>query len=204
MPRGWRETHKPETADSYRGRRRLPWRRDDSSLPSESAKVNETRKTKEFPMGVTPVVLNEAVEAFSSNTTESLTSNNYDTHYSTADNPQLVTKGAQEIMGSGSNPSSLEASGFSCARNQGTSLTNASKPLSLFPFLGMPSTVGSMAFITSPTSPSVPQWMQLLTNQDAQRIMQDISSGVLHFCWLVIDTLWYGFVLFLRWLDWIF
>ena len=190
MPRGWRETHKPETADSYRGRRRLPWRRDDSSLPSESAKVNETRKTKEFPMGVTPVVLNEAVEAFSSNTTESLTSNNYDTHYSTADNPQLVTKGAQEIMGSGSNPSSLEASGFSCARNQGTSLTNASKPLSLFPFLGMPSTVGSMASITSPTSPSVPQWMQLLTNQDAQRIMHDISSGVLHFCWLVIGTLW--------------
>ena len=184
MPRGWRETHKPETADSYRGGRRIPWRRDDSSLPSKSAKVNETRKTGEFPVGVTPIVLNEALEAFSSNKTESLTSNNYDTHYSTADNPQLETKGAQEIVGSGSNPSSLGASGFSCARNQGTSLTNASKPLSLFPFLGMPSTVGSMhmASITSPTSPSVPQWMQLLTNQDAQRIMQDISSGVLHFC----------------------
>ena len=133
-------------------------------------------------MGVTPVVLNEAVEAFSSNTTESLTNNNYDTHYSSSDNPQLVTKGVQEIMGNGSNPSSLEASGFSCARNQGTSLSNASKPLSLFPFLGMPSTVGSMASITSPTSPSVPQWMQLLTNQDAQPIMPDISSGVLHFC----------------------
>ena len=182
MPRGWRETHKPETADSYRGRRRIPWRRDNSSLPSESAKVNETRKTREFPMGVTPVVLNEAVEAFSSNKTESLTSNNYDTHYSTADNTQPETKGAQEIVDSGSNPSSLKANGFSCARNQGTSLTNASKPLSLFPFLGMPSTVGSIASITSPTSPSVPQWMQLVTNQDAERIMQDISSGGLHFC----------------------
>ena len=182
MPRGWRETHKPETADSYRGRRRLPWRREDACLPSEIAKVNETGKTGEFPMGVTPVVLNEAVEAFSSNKTESLTSNNYDTHYSTADNPQLETKGAQEIVGSGSNPSSLKANGFSCARNQGTSLTNASKPLSLFPFLGMPSTVGSIASITSPTSPSLPQWMQLLKNQDAQRIMQDISSGGLHFC----------------------
>ena len=182
MPRGWRETHKPETADSYRGQRRLPWRREDSSLPSEIAKVNETRKTGEFPLGVTPVVLNEAVEAFSLNKTESLTSNNYDTHYSITDNPQLDTKGAQEIVGSGSSLSSLGANGFSCARHQGTSPANASKPLSLFPFLGMPSTVGSMVSITSPTPPSVPQWMQLLTNQDAQRIMQDISSGVLHFC----------------------
>lgn len=154
MPRGRRETHKPETADSHRGRRRLPWRKEGSILTHEHVNVNEEGNIGQFPLGITPVVLNEAVEAISSNKTETLVNNKCHRQYSLADNIQLVTKEKIEDADHGSNPSSLEAAGVSGTASQAANSLNISKPLSLFPFLGMPSTVGTLGSITSPTSPS--------------------------------------------------
>ena len=52
-----------------------------------------------------------------------------------------------------------------------------SSPLSLFPLIGnMPKTTVAMSVVTSPSSS--PQWRQLLSKQDTEKIMQAFSLGV--------------------------
>ena len=58
---------------------------------------------------------------------------------------------------------------------KGTCSSNT-KPLSRFPFLdNVPISIGLTGAIASP--PSLPQWRQLLSKQDTQRMMQDLSIG---------------------------
>ena len=183
MPRGWRETHKPETADSQRGRRRLLWSREErdkeSNLSSVSTpdstfqhtKINEGTKGGDLSVRFAPPLLNEGVQiANSSNTTEALASNS-NMCYSLTGNLQPETKLPLERVDGVSNNSSLATGG-----NKLTNTSSNSKPLSLLPFLGMSSTVGVMGSIASPTS--VPQWMQFVGKQDTQRMTQDMSSGL--------------------------
>ena len=193
MPRGWREMQKPETADSQRGRRQKPghmWRRrewdKESNLSSvsshdsifEQAMVSETMKSSKFPP-----VQNEGLEAKLTNETESLVSSSSSGHngtlYSLMGNiqPEANSTNSAERV---SCYSSFTPSDSSNAYNKVTN-SNSMKTLSLLPFLGMTGTVGVTGPITSPTS--VPQWMQLLNKQDAEKLMQDLNSGLY---WIIL------------------
>ena len=180
MPRGRRETHKPETADSHRGRRRLPWRKEGT------CKRKWRREHWTVPLGDYSSGIKWGCGGYFINKTETLVNNKCHRQYSLADDIQLVTKEKIEDADHGSNPSSLEAAGVSGTASQAANSLNISKPLSLFPFLGMPSTVGTLGSITSPTSPSLPQWMQLGVSKSGS-LANDARHKfrfVMYFCWI--------------------
>ena len=194
MPRGWRDVHKPETADSQRGRRKMPrpWmKRDcdkDSNFPpvsshesaTEHTRFNETMKSRDFPMVFAPPILNEGLEVKSSDKTEALDTGNYNTQlYSLTDSlkPEVKLSNIQSVDGASNYSSPTPDDGSSSIAYSSMANSSGSKPLStLLPFLAMPSTVSVMGSITSPTS--VPQWMQLLGKQDGEAMPQDLSSGL--------------------------
>ena len=135
-------------------------------------------------MGVTPVVLNEAVEAFSLNKTESLSSNDYDIQYSAFDNLQLVTKRAKEIVGSGSNPSHLGQMAF-----QVQEIKEQAPPMPASPclcFHSLECQVQQVQWLPSHHLHHHQYRSGCSYYQDAQGIIQDIRSGVLH----AHKTLW--------------
>ena len=191
MPRGWRETQKPETADSQRGRRKPDrWRRrewdKESNLSSvsshdsifEQAMVSETMKSSKFSP-----IQNEGLDAKLTNETESLASGTGSGHNSTLYSLMGIVQPeakSTNVAEGASDYSSLTPSGSSNAYNKVTN-SNSMKPLSLLPFLGMTSTVGVTGPITSPTS--APQWVQLLNKQDAEKLMQDLNSGLY---WIIL------------------
>ena len=192
MPRGWRETQKPETADSQRGRRKpLTWRRREwdkesnpSSVSSQDSIFEQRMATETMKSATFPSIQNEGLEAKLKNETESLVSDSSSGHYSTLyslmGNMQLETKSTNSAEGA-SDYSSLTPNDSSNAHSK-VANSNSVKPLSLFPFLGMTGTVGVTGPITSPTS--VPQWMQVLNKQDAEKLMQDLNSGLY---WIILD-----------------
>ena len=194
MPRGWREAHKPETADSYRGRRKIPpWRKKEfdkeSNLPSASSSdstleqtgINETMNSGVLAASFAPPILNEGLETSnkSSNTTEALQlGGSFDVRYMLTGNlqPETKTTSIHGVDGMSSNTSLLPDDSSNVCRQVPNS--SVSKPLSLLPFLGMPSAVSVKGSITSPTHTSVPQWMQLLSKQDTEKMSHAITLGL--------------------------
>lgn len=145
----------------------------------EHTRFNETMKSGDFPMVFAPPILNEGLEAKSSNKTEALDTENYNTQlYSLTDSLNPEVKPAIQSGDGASNCSSpTPNAGSSSIAYSSMANSSGSKPLStLLPFLAVPSTVSVMGSITSPTS--VPQWMQLLGKQDGEAMPQDMSSGL--------------------------
>ena len=194
MPRGWREAHKPETADSYRGRRKIPpWRKKEfdkesnlpSVSPSESAVeqkgINETMNSGVLAASFAPPILNEGLETSnkSSNMTEALEhGGSFDVRYMLTGNlqPETKTTSIHGVDGLSNNTSLIpDDSSNVCSKVPNS---NISKPLSLLPFLGMSSAVSMKGSITSPTHTSVPQWMQLLCKQDTEKMTHAMTLGL--------------------------
>lgn len=187
MPRGWRESHRPDTGDSERGRPKLPlWNRkscgNESSPPAVSSprnyfeqKQSENETTDRGGNAKSPTYL-DANLTVPSNTTETLVSESISTYslYSPV-NLQPETRPTQHSLDGVSVYPSHVSDSSANTPNKATSPSSA-KPLSLLPFLsGVPSNVG-MAGSVALTS-SKPQWMQLLNKQDAGQKQQDLSSG---------------------------
>lgn len=190
MPRGWRgESHRPDTADSQRGRSKLPhlWRRTscdrESNSPSVSSpdnylepkRINET--TESVDLTNIPTLLNEKLDV-PSNTTITLDSSSSNTGTTSSPvNLQPETKPTLHSLDGVLNYSSLVSDGSSSISSKAASNSSAAKPLSLLPFLaGMPSNTGMVGSTVALTS--TPQWMQFLSKQDAGGKYQDMSSGL--------------------------
>lgn len=190
MPRGWRgESHRPDTADSQRGRSKLPhlWRRTscdrESNSPSVSSpdnylepkRINET--TESVDLTNIPTLFNEKLDV-PSNTTITLDSSSSNTATTSSPvNLQPEAKPTLHSLDGVLNHSLLVSDGSSNISSKAASNSSAAKPLSLLPFLaGMPSNTGMVGSTVALTS--TPQWMQFLSKQDAGGKYQDMSSGL--------------------------
>ena len=190
MPRGWRDSHRPDTTDSQRGRLKLPlWKRkscDSASSPPASSpppclsnyfedkRVSET--TDSVDLARASILLDENLNV-PSNTTETLDSSS--STYSPV-NLQPETMSTLHCNDGVSDHSSLVSDSSLNTSSKATS-PSSTKPLSLLPLLaGLPSNSGMVGSVV--LTPSVPQWMQFFNNQDAERKQQDISSGWNAFC----------------------
>lgn len=183
MPRGWRESHRPDTGDSQRGRPKLPlWNRkscdNESGPPAASSPHNyfeQKRSENTTDLAKSPTYL-DANLTVPSNTTETLVSESINTYslYSPVNLQPETTPTQHSLDGVSVYPLHVSDSSANTP-NKATSPSSV-KPLSMLPFLsGVPSNVG-MAGSVALTS-SKPQWMQLLNKQDAGLKQQDLSSG---------------------------
>ena len=183
MPRGWRESHRPDTTDSQRERPRLPlWKRkscdNESSPPASLGNYLEdkvvTNTTDSVDLAKASILLDENLYGGSNTTGTAVSSANT---YS----PVILQS---EAMSSPRHPDGV--SGHSSpvsdsSLNTPSKVTSPSstKPLSLLPFLaGLPSTGNGGMAGSVVLTPSPPQWMQFFNNEDAERKEQDISSGL--------------------------
>jgi len=185
MPRGWRESHGPDTTDSQRGRPRLPlWKRkscdNESSPPANSSlssyfeekKVGNT--TGSVDLAKASILLDENLYG-PTNTTRTVVSG-ASTYTPVILQPETTSSShhPDDVLGH-----SLFVSDSSLNTFSRVTSPNSTKPMSLLPFLvGLPSTGNSGMVGSVVLTPSVPQWMQFFNNQDAERKEQDISSGL--------------------------
>lgn len=186
MPRGSRHPESANTTDSQRGRRRIPpWRNigwdEESRLSSISSCGSATQQARgDEPTCMTTEDLTpKFYEGLGANSKSETVGSRKSTHHSLTGNKQPETP---------ADYSSVASNGLSNVYTKVPANSNNTKPMSLLPFLGMPSAAGIVGKITSPTS--APQWMQLLSKQDADEMMQDLSHGlyeiVLLYCWCLL------------------
>lgn len=174
MPRGSRHPESANTTDSQRGRRRIPpWRNigwdEESRLSSISSCGSATQQGRgDEPTCMTTEDLTPKLyQGLGTNSKSETVGSRKSTNHSLTGNEQPEAP---------ADYSSVASNGLSNAYTKVPANSNNTKPMSLLPFLGMPSAAGIVGKITSPTS--APQWMQLLSKQDADEMMQDLSHGL--------------------------
>lgn len=181
MPRGWRENHKPDSADSQRGWRNFPFRRKswekESLPPAASSPENyfEEKTISDMSANAT-TLLNEKLHIeVPSNTTVNLDPNGSTSTFSPVNLQQETSPILGSLDGIVDN-SSLACNGSSNTVSKVLS-PSSTKPLGLFPFLaGTPSNVGKVGSVVLPST--TPQWMQFLSDQNVRRKQEDIDSGL--------------------------
>ena len=186
MPRGWRESHRPDTTDSQMGRPRLPlWKRksyDTESSPAANSSLGNCYLEEKNGKTTDSVDLNVAKASsilfddnmyVPSNTTAML--DNSTSTYSPV-NKQPETMPRHQHPDGVSGHSSLVSESTLNTASKAIS-PSSPKPLSMLPFLaGLPGNSGMVGSVV--LAQSVPQWMQYFDNQEAERKEQDISSGL--------------------------
>lgn len=186
MPRGWRESQRPDTTDSQMGRPRLPlWKRksynNESSPPADSSlgncyleeKNGKTTDSVDLNVAKASSILLDENPYVPSNTTA--TQDESTRTYSPV-NKQPETMPIRHHP-DGVSGHSLLVSESSLNTSSKAGNPSSPKPLSMLPFLGgLPGNGGMVGSVV--LTQSVPQWMQFFDNQDADRKEQDISSGL--------------------------
>ena len=120
-------------------------------------------------------------EGLDANSTSETVSGRKSTLHLLTGNQQPEAKTRVQSLEATADYSSVASNGSSNAYTKVPAKPNNTKPMSLLPFLGMPSAAGIAGKITSPTSS--PQWMQLLSKQDTDEMMQDLSQGL--YCFII-------------------
>ena len=193
MPRGLREMQKPERANSHGGKQKISswrnreWKKDSKLSPHPSSygdtketTINETINKTECA----PKVFGDlgAYRSLTNKTESVFSGKNVPSDYPApvllepyADKPLAEEK--PKIMPIVEGASSNTPLASNCLLQGIVTNSKNSSPLSLFPLIGnVPKTTVAMSVVTSPSSS--PQWRQLLSKQDTEKMMQAFSLGV--------------------------
>jgi len=175
----------PDTADSQRGRPRLPlWKRkssDNESSPPANSSLSSYFEEKRVSNTTDSVDLTKASVLLDDNlygpqnTTGTVVSS-ASTYTPVILQPETTSSPHHRdgVLGD-----SLLISDSSLNTSSIVTSPNNTKPMSLLPFLaGLPSTSNSGMVGSVVLTPSLPQWMQFFNNQHVERNEQDISSGL--------------------------